>query len=371
MPRCLPAIHLLAILGFKGQLLLAILNLGFLAAASGGNQVGDPMENASGGLAGASDGQDESVSERPPPEMPGLFGAPAAVVAASPGTPPAASSDGSGTPQSAAAQRIGKRYNEMLESEFGMVQDLQQLIAALTVLSQDKAWKLRDEHVQLIHRTSSTVNDLVRVHSTMREMMQMFAGSPAGLAQVFLGSQDDLVTVHGEFQTLSTCVMVVLQKKAGGQVIGDRAVGTTLKAEGSLAAALAPIQDLLVRPSQRVMKYGLFLEEMAADAARSEQPELELTLRDTARQVTDYTYRSSYIDHTYVTHTHTLRDTARQVKEIVTNINERIRGIQRRERVQMIAARVRAIPADVRLVEHGREFVIDDGNFRERGRAGY
>ncbi|MGB1607313.1 MAG: hypothetical protein ACPIOQ_82060, partial [Promethearchaeia archaeon] len=85
------------------------------------------MENASGGLAGASDGQDESVSERPPPEMPGLFGAPAAVVAASPGTPPAASSDGSGTPQSAAAQRIGKRYNEMLESEFGMVQDLQQL----------------------------------------------------------------------------------------------------------------------------------------------------------------------------------------------------------------------------------------------------
>lgn len=304
----------------------------------------DPaMETAIGSLAGASDEQDESVSERPPPEMPGLFGAPAAVVAASPGTPPAASSDGSGTPQSAAAQRIGKRYNEMLESEFGMVQDLQQLIAALTVLSQDKAWKLRDEHVQLIHRTSSTVNDLVRVHSTIREMMQMFAGSPAGLAQVFLGSQDDLVTVHGEFQTLSTCVMVVLQKKAGGQVIGDRAVGTTLKAEGSLAAALAPIQDLLVRPSQRVMKYGLFLEEMATDAKRSEQPELELTLRDTARQV----------------------------KEIVANINERIRGIQRRERVQMIAARVRAIPADVRLVEHGREFLIDDGNFRERGRAGY
>ena len=38
---------------------------------------------------------------------------------------------------------------------------------------------------------------------------------------------------------------------------------------------------------------------------------------------------------------------------------------------QSEAARVRAIPADVRLVEHGREFVIDDGNFRERGRAGY
>lgn len=33
-------------------------------------------------------------------------------------------------------------------------------------------------------------------------------------------AQEQMVTVHGEFQTLSTCVMVVLQKKAGGQVRG-------------------------------------------------------------------------------------------------------------------------------------------------------
>ena len=38
---------------------------------------------------------------------------------------------------------------------------------------------------------------------------------------------------------------------------------------------------------------------------------------------------------------------------------------------QMIAARVRAVPADLNIVKPGREFVLDDGAFREKGRAGY
>jgi hypothetical protein len=119
----------------------------------------------------------------------------------------------------------------------------------------------------------------------MREKMAMFAGTPVSLTEIFSGSDEEMVTVHGEFQTLSTCVMVVLQKRAGGKVIGDKAVGTSVKTEGSLAAALAPIHDLLVRPSQRVMKYSLFLEEMAADARRSEQTDLEKTLQEAVKAV--------------------------------------------------------------------------------------
>jgi len=49
-----------------------------------------------------------------------------------------------------------------------------------------------------------------------------------------------------------------------------------------LSTNLAPpfsLQDLLVRPSQRVMKYSLFLEEMMADARRSAQSELVTTLQ--------------------------------------------------------------------------------------------
>jgi len=285
------------------------------------------MDEAHGGM--QSGGPQKAVPERTPPEMAEVQNASAAE------TPK--------TPQSAAAERIGKRYKEMLESECQMCEDMQQLIATLTLLSQDKAWKLRPEHVQLIQRTCSTVHDLVRVHSAIREKMAMFAGCTNALTEVFTGSQEEMVTVHGEFQTLSTCVMVVLQKKAGGQVIGDRAVGTTLKAEGSLAAALAPVQDLLVRPSQRVMKYSLFLDEMAADARRSEQFDVEKTLRETLKVV----------------------------RGITMDINERIRGIQRRERVQMIATRVRAVPSDMSIVKVGREFIMDDHKFREKGRAGY
>ena len=262
-----------------------------------------------------------------------------------------ASSNTPSTPRSAAAGRIGKRYKELLETECTLCDDMDQLIATLTVASQDKTWNLRPEHVQLIQRTCSSVSELVRVHSSIRERMAMFA-CPDQLAGTFQIVKDELVTVHGEFQTLSTCVMVVLQKRAGGQVIGDRAVGTTVKSEGSLAAALAPIQDLLVRPSQRVMKYGLFLDEMAADARRSEQLDLEANLQQTGQLV----------------------------RGVAADINERIRGIQRRERVQMIAARVRAVPSGVSIIKPGREFVLDDGNFREmdidtsgrgRGRAGY
>eukprot|EP00960_Hanusia_phi_P068744 766923-Hanusia_phi.AAC.3 len=52
-------------------------------------------------------------------------------------------------------------------------------------------------------------------------------------------------------------------------------------------------------------------------------------------------------------------------------INERIRGIQRRERVVLIASRVRAVPPEIEIVKEGREFLLDDGYFREHGRAGY
>lgn len=51
---------------------------------------------------------------------------------------------------------------------------------------------------------------------------------------------------------------------------------------------------------------------------------------------------------------------------IAMDINERIRSIQRRERVHMIAARVRAVPPGMNIVKDGREFLMDDHCFRER-----
>ena len=138
--------------------------------------------------------------------------------------------------------------------------------------------------------------------------------------------------------------MVVLQKRAGGQVVGDRAVGTTSKEEGTLASDLTALQDLLVRPAQRIMKLGLFMDDMAADARQAQRAQ----------------------------EAEGLLESAEVVRGIVTEINGRIRSEQRRQRVGLIAARVRGVPAGVQLAEpSSREFVLDDGSFRERHRAGY
>ena len=72
-----------------------------------------------------------------------------------------------------------------------------------------------------------------------------------------------------------------------------------MQTEGSLAAALAELQDLLVRPTQRVMKYQLFLEEMSQDGTICGGDVVESAGR--ALEV---------------------------VKRIASAINERIRGIQ-------------------------------------------
>ena len=48
-------------------------------------------------------------------------------------------------------------------------------------------------------------------------------------------------------------------------------MGTTSKEEGTLASDLAALQDLLVRPAQRIMKLGLFMDDMAADARQAQR----------------------------------------------------------------------------------------------------
>ncbi|EKX53105.1 hypothetical protein GUITHDRAFT_101546 [Guillardia theta CCMP2712] len=211
-----------------------------------------------------------------------------------------------------AAERIRMRINELLSSETKVCESLNQLMQKLQEIEQDKAWKLGPEHVKLITRTSGCCELLIQLHETIAEKVAMFVG-PSHLAGVFEASENELITHHSEFQTLSSCVMVVLQKKAGGQVIGDRAVGTSPK---------------------------LFLDEMVKDAAGSPDEE-------------------------------NVRKCLNIAKRLTSEINERIRGIQRRERVVLIASRVRAVPPEIEIVKEGREFLLDDGYFREHGRAGY
>ena len=238
-----------------------------------------------------------------------------------------------------------RRCHELLSSEATLCSDLETLIEQLGLLSRDKRWKLRPEHVSLIESTTASAQRVAKVHAGLREKMALFVAAPWQLSHAFRGCADVMVAAHADFQTHCTAVMVVLQKRAGGQVVGDRAVGTASKEEGTLASDLAALQDLLVRPAQRIMKLGLFMDDMAADARQAQRAQ----------------------------EAEGLLESAEVVRGIVTEINGRIRSAQKSQRVRLIAARVRGVPANVRLAEpsSSREFVLDDGSFRERHRAGY
>eukprot|EP00960_Hanusia_phi_P068745 766923-Hanusia_phi.AAC.4 len=133
-----------------------------------------------------------------------------------------------------AAERIRMRINELLSSETKVCESLNQLMQRLQEIEQDKTWKLGPEHVKLITRTSGCCELLIQLHETIAEKVAMFVG-PSHLA--------------------GGGILEEMLKKAGGQVIGDRAVGTSPKMQDNLASALHTLQDLLVRPSQLVMKY--------------------------------------------------------------------------------------------------------------------
>ena len=137
----------------------------------------------------------------------------------------------------------------------------------------------------MIESTTASAQRVAKVHAGLREKMALFVAAPSQLSHAFRGCADAMVAAHADFQTHCTAVMVVLQKRAGGQVVGDRAVGTTSKEEGTLASDLAALQDLLVRPAQRIMKLGLFMDDMAADARQAQRAQEAEGLLESAEVV--------------------------------------------------------------------------------------
>lgn len=125
------------------------------------------------------------------------------------------------------------------------------------------------------------------------------------------------------------------------QVRGDSAVGSGYS-QGGLAGHAAEAQELLARPTLRFMRYQLYLEEMAGDAERGGDAELAASLR-------------SGLD---------------TVKRIGVEINEGVRRLQRRERVRLIAQRVRAVPDGISIESPGREFIMDNDKYSSRSLNG-
>lgn len=80
------------------------------------------------------------------------------------------------------------------------------------------------------------------------------------------------------------------------------------------------------------MRYQLYMEEMALDAEKGRDSEL----------------------------CRNLRVGLETVKRIGSAINEGLRRMQRRERVRLIAQRVRAVPEGISIEAPGREFIMDN-----------
>ena len=188
---------------------------------------------------------------------------------------------------------IGKlmsRLSEFQKSEESFVANMKLLQESFSSLQQDSKWCLSPQQIAVMLKSMKILNNetcenpFVSLHSKLAHSLRKIeyaAGQDSlrairGLRDIFqtcLHPDQDMgqqfVQTHAEFEVLSAQIIYHLHKKAGGQVKGDRAVGTLIKAEGSLAASLAELQSLLVLPSQSVVRFGIFLEEMAREVGRS------------------------------------------------------------------------------------------------------
>ena len=184
---------------------------------------------------------------------------------------------------------IGKlmsRLSEFQKSEESFVANMKLLQESFSSLQQDSKWCLSPQQIAVMLKSMKILNNetcenpFVSLHSKLAHSLRKIeyaAGQDSlrairGLRDIFqtcLHPDQDMgqqfVQTHAEFEVLSAQIIYHLHKKAGGQVKGDRAVGTLIKAEGSLAASLAELQSLLVLPSQSVVRFGIFLEEMARE----------------------------------------------------------------------------------------------------------
>jgi hypothetical protein len=194
------------------------------------------------------------------------------------------------------------RLSEFQKSEQAFVDNMRVLCVLLTSFQQDARWSLGPNQISVLDRVKNMLEtdgekpSLVSLHSTFCNSLRRIEYAAGynhlraikGLRDIFeicihpekeMGRS--MVDLHAEFDIFSGQVMFHLQKKAGGQVKGDRAIGTLPKAEGSLASALADLQSLLVLPSQSVARYRLFIDEMIREA-RS-----DLTAESSPEQVSE------------------------------------------------------------------------------------
>jgi hypothetical protein len=133
--------------------------------------------------------------------------------------------------QSSSLDRLKRRYDELVTTEKPVAENLTNLLAMLQDIKKDAKWMLDDENKKILERTSAAIFSLRTFHESLAT-----AGSEVTPPEQ-QGAHD-----RAACQLPVPLVIFVLQKKAGGKVIGDKAVGTLQMAQGTLAASLWELQ---------------------------------------------------------------------------------------------------------------------------------
>ena len=146
-------------------------------------------------------------------------------------------------PQITTSERLKRRYEELVTTEKAVASQMTELLSKLESIKGDKRWMLDDANERLLLETSSIIFRLRALHESLAAKLTYGIDESTPLINpAFVSCESEMVELHANYQFKSSCVIFVLQKKAGGKVVGDKAVGTIQRESGTLGAALWELQ---------------------------------------------------------------------------------------------------------------------------------
>lgn len=217
------------------------------------------------------------------------------------------------TKQEAAHRRLMRRHVELCETEDELLRNMSRLTLCLSAFSSSGVWTRGDERV--FNRTHDVLRAASQAHLEVRAGLAASLADAHRLGSVFdAGLAEQMAECHSALEDAASACSSIIREAGSG--------------EENLEAL-----DLLMRPTQRLMQYRLFLQEILADCTilQSSPPSLLAAIEQGLEAV----------------------------KRICGAVNEKRRQRERVERVGLIAERVVGVPEGVTLIRRDRLFLLD------------
>ena len=229
------------------------------------------------------------------------------------------------TKQEAAHRRLTRRHVELCETEDECIRNMSRLTLCLSAFSASGVWLRGD--VRVFNCTRDVLRAAVQAHMEVRAALSASLADAHRLGSVFdTVIADQMIEGHSAFEEAASACSSIIREAGGG--------------EENMEAL-----DLLMRPTQRLMQYRLYLEEMLSDCTilESSPPSLRAALQQGLEAV----------------------------KRICAAVNENRRERERVERVGLIAERVVGVPEGVTLLKRDRLFLLDQDTFMQKDCTSY